>query len=65
MKAESKQPAEGTGKKPAPAKPAQMPADVLEFIQAVDDYKRINSRPFPNWSEVLDVLKELGYAKTS
>ena len=46
-----------------PAKPAEMPHDVLEFIQAIDDYKRLHNRPFPNWSEVLDVLKTLGYEK--
>jgi len=46
-----------------PAKPAEMPHDVLEFIQAIDDYKRLHNRPFPNWSEVLEVLKTLGYEK--
>jgi hypothetical protein len=50
-------------KSATPAKPTEMPADVLEFIQAINDYKRLNSRPFPNWSEVLDVVKALGYGK--
>ncbi|MDA1264446.1 MAG: hypothetical protein O2816_05130 [Planctomycetota bacterium] len=54
-----------SGPKPTPAKPAEMPADVLEFIQAVDDYKRIHSRPFPNWSEVFVILKDLGYQKAT
>ena len=51
--------------KPAPlkTKPDQMPKDVLEFIQAVDDYKRLEGRPFPTWSEVLDIVKELGYER--
>ncbi|MEM8710780.1 MAG: hypothetical protein AAGG01_07495 [Planctomycetota bacterium] len=51
--------------KPAPAstKPDQMPTDVLEFIQAIDDYKRLEGRPFPTWSEVLDIVKELGYQR--
>lgn len=48
-----------------PAKPNEMPADVLEFIQAIDDYKRHNNRPFPNWSEVLEVVKALGYEKSA
>ena len=52
-----------TDPKANPAKPAEMPQDVLEFIQAIDDYKRLHNRPFPNWSEVLDVLKTLGYEK--
>lgn len=44
-------------------KPDEMPADVLEFLTAIDDYKRQNRRPFPNWSEVLEVLKGLGYQR--
>ena len=36
---------------------------VLEFIQAIDDYKRAEGRPFPNWSEVLDIVKGLGYQR--
>jgi hypothetical protein len=46
-----------------PASPDDMSAEVIEFITAVDDYKRIHGRPFPSWSEILDVLKGLGYRK--
>lgn len=46
-------------------RPDEMKADVLEFITAIDDYKRINQRPFPTWSEVLDIVKTLGYGKIS
>lgn len=45
-------------------RPDEMPADVIEFITAIDDYKRLNRRPFPTWSEVLDILKGLGYERT-
>jgi len=45
------------------AKPDQMEPDVLEFIQAIDDYKRANGRPFPSWSEVLEIIKTLGYER--
>ncbi len=45
-------------------RPDEMPADVLEFITAVDDYKRIHRRPFPTWSEVLEILKGLGYSRS-
>lgn len=38
-------------------------ADEIEFLQAVDRYKREKSRPFPTWAEVLEVLKSLGYRK--
>jgi hypothetical protein len=34
------------------------------FMKAMDQYKRDNRRPFPTWSEVLEVLRALGYRKT-
>jgi hypothetical protein len=33
------------------------------FMKAMDLYKRSNRRPFPTWSEVLEVLYALGYRK--
>ena len=45
-------------------RPDEMPPEVLEFITAIDDYKRLNRRPFPTWSEVLEILKALGYSRT-
>ena len=48
---------------PSTTKPAEMEADVLEFIQAIDDYKRKAGRPFPSWSEVLEIIKGLGYER--
>jgi hypothetical protein len=35
----------------------------MEFMQAMHDYKQQSGRMFPTWSEVLEVLKSLGYAK--
>jgi hypothetical protein len=37
--------------------------DEIEFMKAMDQYKRDNRRPFPTWSEVLEVLRALGYRK--
>jgi hypothetical protein len=34
-----------------------------EFIQAIEAYKVSSGRMFPTWSEVLEVLVHLGYAK--
>ena len=34
------------------------------FMKAMDQYKRANRRPFPTWSEVLEVLRSLGCRKT-
>jgi hypothetical protein len=33
------------------------------FMKAMERYKRENRRPFPTWSEVLEVLRALGYRK--
>lgn len=37
--------------------------DALEFIQAIEAFKKAKRRPFPTWGEVLLVLKDLGYRK--
>lgn len=37
--------------------------EVLEFLQAVDKYKRKTNKSFPTWSEILTILKSLGYKK--
>ena len=34
------------------------------FMKAMEQYKRSNRRPFPTWSEVLEVMRSLGYRKT-
>jgi hypothetical protein len=41
----------------------ELPDEVLEFVRAIDAYKRAKGRQFPSWSEVLDVLKQLGYER--
>lgn len=37
----------------------------ITFMRAMDAYKRANRRPFPTWSEVLEVLHSLGYRKVA
>lgn len=39
--------------------------DVQEFVMAMDRYKREHHRPFPTWSEVLEVARSLGYRKVT
>jgi hypothetical protein len=34
-----------------------------EFMMAMNEYKRRSGRMFPTWSEVLEVLRDLGYEK--
>ena len=36
-----------------------------EFMKAMDRYKRENRRPFPTWSEVLEVMSSLGYRRVA
>ena len=45
------------------AEEGEMSDELLEFVLAIDDYKRANNRPFPAWSEVFEVIKYLGYRK--
>lgn len=35
----------------------------VEFMGAMHEYKARSGRMFPTWSEVLEVLKDLGYQK--
>jgi len=35
----------------------------VEFMNALDDYKRKSGRMFPTCSEVLEVINSLGYVK--
>ena len=35
----------------------------LEFMRAMHEYKQKSGRMFPTWSEVLEVLRSLGYEK--
>jgi len=39
--------------------------DESEFMKAMDRYKRENRRPFPTWSEVLEVMRSLGYRRVA
>ncbi len=37
--------------------------DEIEFMQALDEYKRRNGRMFPTCSEILEVIRDLGYCR--
>ncbi|MFC1781746.1 hypothetical protein ACFLZ8_05750 [Planctomycetota bacterium] len=47
------------------AEEGQMSKEQFEFLKAIDEYKRKNTRPFPTWTEVLEVVKALGYRKVA
>ena len=47
------------------AEEGQMSDEQFEFLMAIDEYKRTNTRPFPTWTEILEVIKALGYRKVA
>ena len=47
------------------AEEGQMSDEQFEFLMAVEEYKRKNARPFPTWTEVLELVKALGYRKVA
>ena len=47
------------------AEEGQMSDEQFEFLMAIDEYKKRNTRPFPTWTEVLEVIKALGYRKVA
>jgi hypothetical protein len=46
------------------AEEGEMTHEQFLFIKAIDAYKRVNNTPFPTWTEVLEVIRKLGYRKT-
>jgi len=47
------------------AEEGEITGELLEFIMTIDEYKRINERPFPTWSEVFELIHYLGYRKVA
>lgn len=47
------------------AEEGEITGDLLEFVMAMDEYKRQNNRPFPTWSEVFELIHYLGYRKVA
>ncbi len=37
--------------------------EVLEFINAVNEFKSVRQKPFPTWSEIYDIFVGLGYLR--
>jgi len=42
-----------------------MTEEQFEFLMVIDRYKKENRRPFPSWTEVLEVIKAMGYRKVA
>ncbi len=45
------------------AEEGEMNDEQFEFLMVIDQYKKVNRRPFPSWTEVLEVIKAMGYRK--
>ena len=43
---------------------AALDATQVDFVRAVETYKKVNVVRFPTWTEVLEVVEQLGYRKT-
>ena len=41
-----------------------MSAEELEFVHAIEEYKKEKSKHFLSWTEVLTIFKNLGYRKS-
>ncbi len=46
------------------AEEGEMTQDQFMFVMAIDSFKRVNGLTFPTWTEVLEVIRKLGYRKT-
>ena len=47
------------------AEEGEMTDEQFEFVMAVEEYKRVNRRPFPTLTEILDIIQALGYRKVA
>jgi len=47
------------------AEEGEMNDEQFEFLMTIDRYKRENKKPFPTWTEVLEVIKAMGYRKVA
>ncbi len=45
------------------AEEGEMTENQFEFVMAVETYKKVNKKMYPTWTEVLEVMHQLGYRK--
>ena len=46
------------------AEEGEMSKEQFMFLMAIDAFKRSNGKSFPTWTDVLEVIRKLGYRKT-
>jgi len=45
------------------AEEGEMTQEQFMFVMAIDSFKRVNGLTFPTWTEILEVIRKLGYRK--
>jgi len=46
------------------AEEGEMTNEQFLFLMAIDAFKRVNGKTFPTWTDVLEIVRKLGYRKT-
>jgi len=46
------------------AEEGEMNREQFLFLLAIDNFKRVNHKTFPSWTDVLEIIRKLGYRKT-
>lgn len=46
------------------AEEGELNGEQFLFVQAIEAFKRVNNTTFPTWTDVLEVIRLLGYRKT-
>ena len=46
------------------AEEGEMNKEEFLFLLAIDAFKRVNHKTFPTWTDVLEIIRKLGYRKT-
>ena len=46
------------------AEEGELTKEQFLFLMAIDAFKKANARQFPTWTDVLEVIRLLGYRKT-
>jgi hypothetical protein len=45
------------------AEEGEMNSEQFEFVMAIETYKKVNHRLYPTWTEILEIVQQLGYRK--
>ena len=47
------------------AEEGEMNGEQFEFVMAIETYKKVNRRLYPTWTEILEIINQLGYRKVA